>query len=321
MARAPPSNRSNRVNFWNPSRTLVFVRAYAHYEFLWNLRHPNHANRAAREAAYDALSRVLGKPILSKRMVVQKITMLRSRYNKRRTLCSRRASNGVEPLKRGGANHPDWYTAMDAFMSTTATSSGNKPPSAAAAAAAVAQQSNDDSGCNNDGHINDEESNTTTHANTTPPSTTATTTRHPQPLRQNSSSAVHQQEPSSSTTTESARIARQLQILQKLDQTVQQSMHEMRSLAFEAAAATNRQSPIDSSEFGAFGRHVAAQLSELPIDAVATCLLEVQTVLVRHRQMHERLQLQADKQQQQAQRVLHVSLVLFTCNFHCGNVR
>lgn len=271
---------SQTRTFWNPTKTALFIREYQHHELLWNARHPHYRLGPARELAYEVLGRVLGKPVMSKRMVMARVRYLRHRY----TLRLRQLEGGL--LFPMGVT-PDWFSIMSEFMPSAVRSrqpAQNNSVSPSSEIHMINQLQQHSPPCHpntpHDGHV------------------TATAQHSADNTLTNTSMLEDNNNPAA--TTESERINRQWNILQQLDRNVQQSMLEMRALAHDAAkSAADKSGP---SEFESFSRNVSTQLSQMPLNDALHCQLAIQGVLQNFRlRQHPQ---QPHQQQQQLQQPL-----------------
>lgn len=279
LPNATSTNSSQARNFWNPTKTLLFIREYQHHEVLWNVRHPHYRLGSARELAYEVLGRVLGKPVMSKRMVMARIGYLRRRYSLRMRQQEMQALNGSN-IQLGDS--PDWFILMSEFMPSALQ---KRPPNRGTAGRNSLTQQPD-----SPNHI----------AQNSQPRVTIST------ASTNSASTNRLDDTTNSTiavTTESERLGRQWDILQQLDRNVQQSMLELRELQNDAVKTSAEKSALN--EFSSFSRDVSAQLSRLPLNEALHCQLAIQGVLHEFRFRQQQHPQQQSQQQHQSQQQSH----------------
>lgn len=199
--------------------------------------------------------------MLSRRMVVNRITYMRRRYNNHRKLLANNPQ----------LNRPDWFTLMDEAFATIEQRVPNAPPRAPTTAAAAAMPTD-----------NSNHSSSLTGGGQIPHSSTNSLEHHPDATMP------------STTGSRADRITRQLDAIQQLDRSVQQTMLVLRTLAHEEATAAVRgiettganDTLRDRNEFDAFGRNVASQLEQMPLEVSINCQHAIQSVLRVFRLRH-----------------------------------
>lgn len=278
--------QTKRINFWNLEKTNIFVHEYTRHSVLWNPSHPLYGIPTIKEAAYDTIGRVLGKPVMGRRMVQNRIKYLRTRYN--------------HHVQSQAAYKPAWYGIMHEHIGPIERerreSAAQKKGTKTAAGTLPAQL-----------------------ADVSELSVASADLTSQQQAEAECSTVVMDEtmvstEMLASTTSSADRIEKQLKIVEKLDTAVQQSMLDLRQLAQEEIAAGLRRrqdrrrdssSPTETNEFQLFGRNVAIQLAQMPLDMALHCQMALQGVLGTYRLgPHDRIQ-RREQQQQERQHLQH----------------
>ncbi|XP_060519823.1 uncharacterized protein LOC132698014 isoform X2 [Cylas formicarius] len=115
---------------WRETETIKFVRLYEEAECLWNYRHPAYKNRSAREKACQTIIESMNMPEFGVNELKNKIKNIRSTYAQELNKIKR----SREGLSAGGSDQEEyktnlaWFAIANRFLGTViaTTSNSNK---------------------------------------------------------------------------------------------------------------------------------------------------------------------------------------------------